>query len=101
MPQTLKVTAQLTVVLKIYDGQPVLRYSVKFRNLTASTVYINHLDLLPWSFDDEGGRYTAFRVNQWSTGSPPADFEPFERDLEPGGSPFEVHSGAHGQQCGW
>ena len=56
-------TAQITVILEVYDNQPVLRYSLRYRNLTASPVYVNWINMLPWTFGDSGQSYTAFRVN--------------------------------------
>ena len=99
--QDLANAAQITVILEVYDNQPVLRYSVSYRNLTASQVYVSGIDMLPWTFDDAGQSYTAFRVNQWSVASQPGDFEPLETALDPGGAAVEVDSGAGGQQCGW
>jgi alpha-galactosidase len=99
--QDLNNAARITVILEVYDNQPVLRYSLRYRNLTGSQVYIRWIDMLPWSFDDAGQPYTAFRVNQWSVDSSSKDFEPLQTDLEPGGAPVEVYSGSGGQQCGW
>src|SRR5439155_8114173 len=97
--EDLNRTAQITLVLILYDEQPVVRYRFEFKNLTASTVYVNSVNMLPWTFADRGKRYTALRVNQWSAAS--QDFEPLETVLEPGGDAVEVYAGAHGQQCGW
>ncbi len=93
--------AQITVILEIYDNQPVLRYSLTYRNLTAAPVYVTSLDMLPFTFADNGLRYTAFRVNQWSVEDLPSDFEQTETLLDQEGEAVEVYSGAHGQQCGW
>src|SRR5262249_33114747 len=43
--------ARFTIVLEVFDGQPVLHYSVIYRNLTASTVVVSSFNLLPWTFD--------------------------------------------------
>ena len=99
--QDLNSAAQITVILEVYDNQPVLRYSLRYRNSTASQVYVSWINMLPWTFDDGGQRYTAFRVNQWSEDTTPEDFEPLETVLEPNGASVEVYSGAGGQQCGW
>jgi hypothetical protein len=99
--QDLNSAAQITVILEVYDNQPVLRYSLLYRNPTASQVYVSWINMLPWTFDDAGQRYTVFRVNQWSVDPKPEDFEPLQTVLDPGGASVEVYSGADGQQCGW
>jgi len=93
--------AQITVTVDVYDNQPVLRYGVRYRNLTAAPVYVTSVDMLPFTFADNGLRYTAFRVNQWSVEGLPADFEQTQTLLDTSGEAVEVYSGAHGQQCGW
>jgi hypothetical protein len=99
--QDLISAAQITVILEVYDNQPVLRYSLVYRNPTASQVYVSWINMLPWTFDGAGQRYTAFSVNQWSVDPKPEDFEPLETALDPSGAAVEVYSGAEGQQCGW
>ncbi|MGA2271087.1 MAG: glycoside hydrolase family 36 protein [Bryobacteraceae bacterium] len=99
--QDLNSAAQITVILEVYDNQPVLRYSLRYRNLTASQVYVTWINMLPWTFGDSGKRYTAFRVNQWSVDSMPEDFQPLQTVLDLSGTSVEVYSGAEGQQCGW
>jgi hypothetical protein len=99
--QDLRNRAQITVVLEVYDGQPVLRYSLKYKNLTSSTAHITWINMVPWTFDDLGKRYTAFRVNQWSVASKQEDFQPLQNLLDTTGTAVEVYSGADGQQCSW
>jgi hypothetical protein len=93
--------AQITLMLDLYDGWPVLRYSVSYRNLTGSQVYVTLADMLPWAFNDYGQYYTALRANQWSVSPFPEDFEQTESALDPAGTPFAVYSGAHASHCGW
>lgn len=93
--------ARITLILELYDGSPVLRYGVSYRNLTGSPVNVTLADMLPWAFDDLGQRYTALRVNQWSVTNVPEDFEPMQTVLDPAGPAFAVYSGAHGSHCGW
>lgn len=97
--QDTKGAAQFTLLLNVYDDQPVIRYSVTYRNLTGSTAYVNAVNLLPWTFDSAGRTYTALRVNQWTADS--SEFESYQSTVDAGGAPFEVTSGAQGQQCGW
>jgi len=99
--QDLKGTAQITVVLEMYDNQPILRYHLRWRNRLASTVYINSVNLLPWAFSDAGQTYVAMRVNQWSVLSAPKNFEPAQQALPLDGTTFEVYAGAHADQCTW
>ena len=99
--QDLNSAAQITVMLEVYDNQPVLRYSLRYRNPTGYQVYVTWMNMLPWTFDDAGQSYTAFRVNQWSVDATPGNFEPLQTVLDPSGASVEVDSGADGQQCGW
>ncbi len=99
--QDVKGRAQITVVFEMYNNNPVLRYSLKYKNLTGATTHITFINMVPWTFDDSGKRYTAFRVNQWSVVSKPEDFQPLQTLLDTAGTSVEVYSGADGQQCGW
>src|SRR5579872_2897990 len=99
--QDLSGAAQITVILEAYDNQPVLRYTRRYRNLTGAPVFLTSVDMLPFTFADNGSRYTAFRVNQWSVLGLPSNFETAQSALDPDGAAVEVYSGAHGQQCGW
>ncbi len=99
--QDLKGRAQITVVLDLFSSHPVLRYSLKYKNLTAATTHITRINMVPWTFDDLGNRYTAFRVNQWSVVARLEDFQPLQSLLDAGGPGVEVYSGSAGQQCGW
>jgi hypothetical protein len=92
---------RITVLLEVYDDQPVLRYSLIYTNRSAIPAYLGLIDMLPWLFDGAGQRYTAMRVNNWSVAPVVTNFETATSVLEPGGAAFEVFSGAHGQQCGW
>ena len=99
--QDVKGRAQLTVILELYNDYPVLRYGVKYKNLTQAATHITSISMVPWTFDDLGKRYTAFRVNQWSVVSKPEDFQPLQSLLDTSGSVIQVYSGSAGQQCGW
>jgi hypothetical protein len=99
--QDLKGAGLITLVLDLYDNQPVLRYHARFRNLGSSTVFAKYADMLSWNLGDVGKRYTALRVNQWSVDGLPADFEQSQTLLDTSGTPVAVYSGAHQQHCGW
>jgi hypothetical protein len=94
-------TALFTVTVEVYDEQPVARYGVRYRNLTGVTRRVTSVNLLPWTFADVNRRYTAFRVNQWMVDERPVEFEQSQTLLDTGGTPVQLTSGAHGQQCGW
>src|SRR5450759_1329947 len=49
--------AQITVVLELFNNHPVLRYSRKYKNLTAATTHVTGINMVPWTFDDLGRRY--------------------------------------------
>ncbi len=94
-------TAHIQLTLELYDNQPVLRYYVKYRNLTSQTKYVQWLNMMPWAFADDGKGFTAFAVNQWSAQQSPDDFQPIQTPVTTDGTPVEVYSGAHGTQCTW
>lgn len=97
----LKGRAQITVVFEMYNDQPVLRYYLKYRNLTSSTAKVTSINMAPWTFADQGKRYTAIKVNQWSVTGKPEDFQTTQTVLDTGGATFDVNSGSAGDQCGW
>jgi len=97
----LRGRAHITVVLEMYNDQPVLRYYLKYRNLTSSTASMISVNMAPWTFGDLGKRYTAIKVNQWSVAGKPEDFQTIQTVLDTGGATFDVNSGSTGDQCGW
>ncbi|HJZ96330.1 MAG TPA: glycoside hydrolase family 36 protein [Candidatus Solibacter sp.] len=99
--QDLNNRARITVVFEVYNDQPILRYSLKYRNLTAAATHITWINMVPWTFDDLGKRYMAFRVNQWNVLSKAGDFQTSQTLLDTVGTAVEVYSGAAGQQCSW
>jgi len=100
--QDLTGVARITLILEVYDGQPVLRYSSSYLNSGGSPVYVTAANMLPWGFADLGQRYTALVVEQWSDGSLPAeDFEQSQTLLDTAGTEVVVNSGAGQKHCGW
>lgn len=93
--------ALITVVLEVYDGQPVLRYQVRFRNLQGAAVKVRQANFLPWSFDGGGGDYRVFRVKQWAWNPVPVNFESFESIVNPTQPMEDMLTGAYGQYCTW
>src|SRR5262245_42984497 len=61
--QDLNRTAQMRVILDLYDEQPVLRYRIRYKNLTGVRTYVNSANMLPWSFDSGGSQFTSLHVN--------------------------------------
>lgn len=93
--------ARIRLVISVYDNQPVIRYNFTYTNLTPMPQYVTAIDMVPFAFADFGQRYTAMRVNQWSVGTVPANFEQSQNVLDLTGAAIEVFSGAHGTHCGW
>jgi hypothetical protein len=93
--------ARIIVNIDIYDNAPVIRYSLRYRNLTASPQFVTTVDMLPFAFADFGQRYTTMHVNQWSVAPVPENFEQSESVLDLDGTPAGIYSGAHAQHCGW
>jgi alpha-galactosidase len=99
--QDLAGRARITVAFELYDDYPVLRYSLKYTNLTGAPTHITWINMTPWTFADRGKRFIAFRVSQWSVAAKPEDFQTTQSLLDTNGTEVEVYSGADGQQCGW
>jgi hypothetical protein len=99
--QDLKYRAQIMVTFELFDNQPILRYGLKYKNLTPATSYITWINMVPWTFDDLGKRYTAFRVNQWDVLIKSGNFQTSQALLDTAGTAVEVYSGSDGQQCSW
>jgi hypothetical protein len=92
---------QVTVELEMYARQPFLRYQVQYRNLLSSPVRVRAIDLLPWSFSNEGAPFRTFRVNQWVNHGLQGNFEPIQDTLSPDNGRVTLRTGAHGQHCTW
>jgi alpha-galactosidase len=100
--QDLNGRAQITVIFEMFTGHPVLRYSLKYKNLSRGETPITFINMVPWTFDDLGKRYSAFRVNQWSVlPVQPNEFQPVQNLLDMTSTAVEVNSGSDGLQCGW
>jgi hypothetical protein len=99
--QDLGADAQITLALDLYDGQPALRYTLDYQNLSGATTNVTSVNLVPWMFADQGQRYSVLGVNQWSVVAQPTDFQPLQTLLDTDGTPFAISSGSDGQQCGW
>jgi len=92
---------QITVELMMYENQPVVEHRLLLHNLQPGTVYVQSLDLLPWSFADEMETFRTFRVNQWAVAPVPQNFESFQDILDPDGPPITVQAGSRGAHCAW
>ena len=99
--EDLEGEGQVRIELEMYENQPVLRYSVRFKNLRPTTVYVRGADMLPWNLEGDGKVYLTFRVTQWVVTSSSGVFQPVQNTLKPDGTPVAALSGAHGQYCGW
>jgi alpha-galactosidase len=92
---------RVAVELELYEGQPVLRYRVRYRNLAPNRVTVQRADMLPWSLDDRLRTVRAFRVNQWVNYGKSGNFETLISTLGRGGSGVTLRTGAYGQHCAW
>lgn len=92
---------EVSIDLEMYAGQPVLRHSVRVKNLSARRVIVKSADMLPYSFADENATYRLFRVNQWTVAPREQNFETLQNTLDSKGTAVYVRSGARGLQCAW
>ena len=99
--QDLNRTAQIRMMLDLYDEQPVLRYRVAYQNLTGNTTYVNSVNMQPWAFAGAGKQFTSMHVNQWSVNVLPEDFAPVEAEIATDGIGTGIYAGAAGRHCGW
>jgi hypothetical protein len=99
--EDLQATGQVRLELEMYSDQPVLRSSVRFKNLRPSSVTVRAADMLPWNLAGRGETYLAFRVTQWLVTWDPGEFQPLQSALKPDGSAISVPSGSGGRYCGW
>jgi hypothetical protein len=92
---------RIFLALELYDNHPVLRYTVRVKNLLGTERRVRMADLLYWNFADRGARYRTFQVYQWNVLPPLKNFQPVESELVPGGAAVEVRAGSAGDHCGW
>ncbi len=97
----LKGLGQMAVELEMYEGQPVLRYRSRFRNLQPGTVRVRFADMAHWNFAEADRTFRLMRVNQWVRGGRLGNFEPLVNTLDASGRMTTLLSGAYGQHCGW
>jgi len=97
----LRRTGQVTLEFDLYEGHPVLRYGVRYRNLTESPTYVTRAAPVSWELSDGGERYRAMRVEQWMPVEDPADFDAIVTTLAEDATPVSVDTGAHGRYCTW
>ena len=91
---------RVQVELEMFENQPAIRQSIRFRNLLDTAVHVTEADMLPLSLSDRGRTFRSFSVNQWGGGGLFGNFEP---DIERLGTDVEfvVYSGAAASECGW
>ncbi|MCC6540324.1 MAG: alpha-galactosidase [Bryobacterales bacterium] len=99
--EDLRRTGQVTLEFDLYENHPVLRYGVRYRNLTESPVYVSEASPVAWELSDGGERYQAMRVEQWMPVADPADFDAIVTPLSEDASPVTLDTGAHGRYCTW
>ncbi|MBM3745303.1 MAG: alpha-galactosidase [Acidobacteria bacterium] len=94
-------TALFRLDLELYADQPVLRTSLRVRNLQSRPARVRLADMLPLNLDGAGETFLAFRVTQWNILYSAGEFQPQQTTLKPDGPAFQVLSGARGRHCGW
>ncbi|MBL8229908.1 MAG: alpha-galactosidase [Bryobacterales bacterium] len=92
---------RIFLALELYENQPVLRYSVKVRNLLDQPRRIRMADMLSWNFQEPANQFRLLRVNQWSVLPPLKNFEPKEVILGGDFAREYVRSGAGAADCTW
>lgn len=97
--EELSSNLRIEVALEVYGQHPVLRQSVRVRNLGANTRLIEMADMLPWVIREEGAAPTITRVNQWSVLPPAGNFDVKRTELD--ATPVVIESGAGQPECAW
>ncbi|MBI3680590.1 MAG: alpha-galactosidase [Acidobacteria bacterium] len=92
---------RIFLALEMYENQPVLRYSVKVKNLRDGDRRVRMADMLSWSFSEARNSFRTLRVSQWSTEPPQKNFEPKETLLKPDFTGEYTRSGASAPDCAW
>lgn len=92
---------QVTLEMEMYEGQPVLRYRVRFRNTSVKRATVKRADMLPWNLDHAQRTVRAFRVNQWVNHGKTGNFEPLTSTLVESNNGVTLRTGAYGQHCAW
>ena len=92
---------RIFLALELYENQPILRYSVKVRNVLSQPRRIRMADMLSWSFEEPSSQFRMLRVNQWSVLPPLKNFEPKETLLSSDFTGEQVKSGAGASDCAW
>ncbi|MCS7025558.1 MAG: alpha-galactosidase [Bryobacteraceae bacterium] len=92
---------RIFLALELYDNEPVLRYSVRIRNLLDQPRRIRMADMLSWNFEEPGNEFRLLRVNQWSVLPPLRNFEPQDILLPSDFRREFVYSGAGAAHCAW
>lgn len=95
-----KSTARFFISLEMFQDFPVIRQSIRMRNVRPNQAVITEADLLSLSLDDEHGPFESLRVHQWVHGGHTANFDPVKTVLEPA-SEVGAYTGAAGEHCSW
>jgi alpha-galactosidase len=93
-------TARFFISLEIHPGVPVIRQSIRMRNLRLNRAAITEADLLPLTLADDHGPFESLRVHQWVHGGHTANFDPVQAVLEPERE-VGAYTGAAGEHCSW
>lgn len=95
-----KSTARFFISLEMHRNFPVVRQSIRMRNLRPAQAVVTEADLLPLTLADGAGPFETLRVHQWVHGGHTANFDPLTAGLEPERE-IGAYSGAAGEHCSW
>lgn len=96
----IKSTARFFISLEIHRDFPVIRQSIRMRNLRPNRAVVTDADLLPLTLAGGAAPYDTLRLHQWVHGGHTANFDPLPAALEPGRE-VGAYSGAAGEHCSW
>ncbi len=92
---------RIFLAIELFQHQPVMRYSVRVKNLLDRPRRVRMADMLSWHFSEPGNQFRLLRVNQWSVLPPLKNFEPKESRIKSDFTREYVHSGAGAPECAW
>lgn len=90
---------RVRVQFDMHPDLPVVRWNVRYFNLSGREATVREADMLPLELDDRQVTYRTFKVNQWAGGAR-TNFEPIQETLTPEKEVF-AYTGAAATHCTW